>query len=244
MWDVTGSQPGKPTLACYESATFNATTCKWDVIGSQPGKPTLACYQSAIFNASTCQWNVTGSQPAKPTLACYQSAIFNTSTCQWDVTGSQPAKPTLACYQSATFNASTCNWDVIGSQPAKPSLGLNDSATFNTNTCQWDVTSTQPATNTVGSFLPGEILIYPNPVKNILVINIRHFNKGIHQIELLDTRGVKLKEMQLKYTGMGAKENWNLSGLPAGQYFLNIRQINPVTGRLARKGAYKIVKIN
>ena len=102
----------------------------------------------------------------------------------------------------------------------------------------------QPETNLIASFLPNEIRVYPNPVKNILDINILHANKGKHQIELLDGKGVKIKEVQLNYTGMGALENWNLSGLPAGQYILNIRQTDAVTGRLVKKGAYKILKIN
>jgi hypothetical protein len=43
---------------------------------------------------------------------------------------------------------------------------------------------------------------------------------------------------------MGAIEKWNLSGLTAGQYFLNIRQMHPVNGRLVKKRAYKILKVN
>jgi hypothetical protein len=109
-----------PTLACYETATFNTTTCVWDVTGTQPAMPTLACYQSATFNTTECKWDITGTQPLAPTgLACYQSATFNTTTCVWDVTGSQPAMPTLACYETATFNTTTCVWDVTGS-PAAP----------------------------------------------------------------------------------------------------------------------------
>jgi hypothetical protein len=102
----------------------------------------------------------------------------------------------------------------------------------------------QPEINLIASFLPDEIRVYPNPVKNILDINILQANKGKHQIELLDGKGVKIKEVQLNYTGMGALENWNLSGLPAGQYILNIRQTDAVTGRLVKKGAFKILKVN
>ena len=54
----------QPTLACYETATFNTTTCQWDVTGTQPEAPTeLACYQIATFNTTTCKWDVTGTQP-------------------------------------------------------------------------------------------------------------------------------------------------------------------------------------
>ena len=102
----------------------------------------------------------------------------------------------------------------------------------------------QPIANLVNSFLPDEIRVYPNPVQNILDINILHANRGKHQIELLDANGLKVKEVQLDYTGMGAIEKWNLSGLTAGQYFLNIRQMDAVTGRLVKSGAFKILKVN
>jgi hypothetical protein len=102
----------------------------------------------------------------------------------------------------------------------------------------------QPETNLIASFLPNEIRVYPNPVKNILDINILHANKGKHQIELLDAKGIKIKDVQLVYNGMGALEKWNLSGLPTGQYILNIRQMHSVNGRLVKKGAYKILKVN
>ncbi len=79
-----------PILACYETATFNTTTCVWDVTGSQPPTPTVACYETATFNTTTCIWDVTGNQPAMPTLACYETTTFNTTTCAWDVTGIEP----------------------------------------------------------------------------------------------------------------------------------------------------------
>ena len=74
----------------------------------------------------------------------------------------------------------------------------------------------QPEANLVPNFLAGEIIIYPNPVKNILNINILHANTGKHQLELLDVAGAKIKEVQLVYNGLGALQKWNLSGLPGG----------------------------
>jgi hypothetical protein len=54
-----------PTLACYETASFNTTTCSWDVSGTQPAAPTgLACYETATFNTSSCSWVVSGTEPA------------------------------------------------------------------------------------------------------------------------------------------------------------------------------------
>ncbi|MEZ4877198.1 MAG: hypothetical protein R2805_06580 [Flavobacterium sp.] len=53
---MTGTMPTQPTdLACYETATFNTTTCVWDVTGTMPTQPTdLACYETATFNTTTC----------------------------------------------------------------------------------------------------------------------------------------------------------------------------------------------
>jgi hypothetical protein len=137
--------PAQPTLACYQAATFNTSTCAWDVTGTQAAQPTLACYQTATFNTTACVWDVAGTQAAQPTLACYQTATFNTTTCAWDVTGTQAAQPTLACYQTATFNTTTCIWDVTGTQATAPTgLSSWQTAVFNTTTCVWDITGTEP----------------------------------------------------------------------------------------------------
>ena len=85
----------------------------------QAAKPTLGCYQSATFNTSTCAWTVTGTQPVKPKLFCYETAIFNTITCNWIVTGTKPTKPTTECYQTATFNSNSCSWHITG-KPDQP----------------------------------------------------------------------------------------------------------------------------
>ena len=118
----TAAQAPQPTgLACYETATYNNTTCQWDVSGTQPAQPSIACYETASFNTTTCSWDVSGTQPAQPSLACYETASFNTTTCSWDVSGTQPAQPTgLASWQTATFNTTTCQWDVSGTPPGAP----------------------------------------------------------------------------------------------------------------------------
>ncbi|MFN6093131.1 MAG: MopE-related protein, partial [Bacteroidota bacterium] len=102
------------------------TSCAWDVTGTQPVAPTVACYETANFNTGTCSWDVTGTQPAAPTVACYETASFNSSSCAWDVTGSQPAAPTgLACYETASFNTTSCSWVVSGS--AAPAIVTTES---------------------------------------------------------------------------------------------------------------------
>ncbi|MCJ7467903.1 MAG: T9SS type B sorting domain-containing protein, partial [Maribacter sp.] len=56
-------QPVQPTIACYETATFNAVICSWEVTGTQPIQPTLECWETATFNNTTCLWDVFGTQP-------------------------------------------------------------------------------------------------------------------------------------------------------------------------------------
>ena len=74
--------PVMPTLACYETATFNGTTCSWDVSGTQPSMPTLACYETATFNGTTCVWDVTGS-PNPPIV----TTISACGSYNWAITG-------------------------------------------------------------------------------------------------------------------------------------------------------------
>ena len=131
----------------------------------------------------------------------------------------------------------------VGESAATNIMDNSDLYVFTNGLLQYNVEN-QTETNVVASFLTNEIRVYPNPVRNELYINILHAEKGNDLIELLDEKGTKLKEKVVVYNGMGALENWNLSGLKAGQYFVNIRHTHPVTGRLIKKGAYKILKIN
>ncbi|MEZ4877200.1 MAG: hypothetical protein R2805_06590 [Flavobacterium sp.] len=55
------ANPGSTDLACYETATFNTTTCVWDVTGTMPTQYTdLACCETATFNTATCVWGCDG----------------------------------------------------------------------------------------------------------------------------------------------------------------------------------------
>jgi hypothetical protein len=131
----------------------------------------------------------------------------------------------------------------VGESAAINIMDNSDLYLFTNGLLQYSVQN-QTENNLVASFLTNEIRMYPNPVKNELYINILHASKGNDMIELLDEKGTKLKEKIVVYNGMGALEIWNLSGLKAGQYFVNIRHTHPVTGRLIKKGAFKIFKTN
>ena len=75
----------------------------------QPDPPVLECWETATFDNSTCQWIVTGTQPPAPTVLCYETATWNPTTCVWDVTGTPPTVSVSAgpaiCYEgSALFD--------------------------------------------------------------------------------------------------------------------------------------------
>ena len=138
----TPSSGPAPQTECYETATFNSTTCVWDVSGTQPIQPTLACYETAVFNSTSCSWVVSGTQPSEPTnLSCWQTAAFNTTSCSWDVSGTQAPEPiNLSCWQTAAFNTTSCSWVVSGTQAPEPTnLSCWQTAVFNTTSCSWVV---------------------------------------------------------------------------------------------------------
>jgi len=94
-WSVNGTtytQTGNYTSVSGCNTQILALT-----VTTPPQQPSLACYETATFNNQTCSWDVTGTQPAQPNTACYETATFNNQTCSWDVTGTQPQQPTLAC---------------------------------------------------------------------------------------------------------------------------------------------------
>jgi gliding motility-associated-like protein len=151
-WEVTGTMPVEPTVACYETANFNTTSCAWEVTGTMPVEPTVACYETANFNTTSCAWEVTGTMPVEPTVACYETANFNTTSCAWEVTGTMPVEPTVACYETATFNNTSCAWEVTGTMPVEPTVACYETANFNNTSCAWEVTGTMPVEPTVACY--------------------------------------------------------------------------------------------
>lgn len=120
---------------------------------------------------------------------------------------------------------------------------LNDRLMLTNGLLQYCVEN-QPQINTVPSFLPNEVKVGPNPITNMVEVNILHAEKGMHLVELLDNKGNQIKGVQINYSGMGAYQKWDIGGLPAGQYFINVRQTHAVNGKLVKQGAYQIVKTN
>ena len=146
----TGCSTPAPTgLACWETATFDTTSCSWVVTGVQPAAPTgLACYETTAFNTTSCAWDITGTQPVQPTPSnCFDNFVFNTTNCAWENTAVQPEQPTVVnCWDTFTFDTTSCAWVNNNTpQPTQPSVvNCWDNFVFNTVVCAWVYTGTQP----------------------------------------------------------------------------------------------------
>uniref|UniRef100_UPI0037BFBC79 Ig-like domain-containing protein n=1 Tax=Flavobacterium sp. TaxID=239 RepID=UPI0037BFBC79 len=109
--------PPAPTgLACWETASFNTSTCSWDVTGTQPDAPTgLACYETTAFNTTTCSWIVTGTQPVPPQIVnCWDNFVFNTTTCTWQDNGLSVTAPTGNTTQTFCSGSTVSNLTATG----------------------------------------------------------------------------------------------------------------------------------
>jgi hypothetical protein len=86
------SNPPKPTIACYETATLNTTLCQWSITGTQPNKPNnVNCWDNFVFNNTSCSWNNIGTQaPKPPKVNCWDNFVFNNTSCTWVNIGVQP----------------------------------------------------------------------------------------------------------------------------------------------------------
>lgn len=144
---IVNEAPPAPTTACWETATFDDSSCSWSITGTQPVEPTgLECWEVTSFNSTTCLWEINGTQPIAPSnLECWQNATFDNATCAWVISGNQPTQPTIACWETAIFNDVTCTWDVSGTQPLVPTgLACWETATFDDSSCSWTITGAQP----------------------------------------------------------------------------------------------------
>ncbi len=66
QFTITGLAAGSHTLVVTGSGTCTTAVTVTGISiaqGNQPAMPTLLCYQTASFNNTTCQWDVTGTQP-------------------------------------------------------------------------------------------------------------------------------------------------------------------------------------
>ena len=226
-----------PSLACFETAVFNTTSCVWVVSGTQAPAPTnLSCWQSAAFNTTSCAWVVSGTQAPAPTnLSCWQSSAFNTISCAWVVSGTQAQEPTgLACYQTATFNTTSCSWVVSGEPqenivnidaPFSYTWMVNDQTYTSSGTYQFLDTINcvleilnLALTNSISEDFTNNLTIYPNPASNLLKIEsslTENINYSVYTID------GKLISTGLLVNGKSEIVTMNFA---PGKYFIHLGQ--------------------
>ena len=204
----TASSGPAPQTECYETATFNSTTCVWDVSGTQPIQPTLACYETAVFNTTSCAWVVSGTQAPEPTnLSCWQTAVFNTTSCSWVVSGE---------LQENIVNIDTLvsyTWIVNGQT-------YTSSGTYqflDTINCVLEILNLA-LTNSISEDFTNNLTIYPNPASNLLKIEsslTENINYSVYTID------GKLISTGLLVNGKSEIVTMNFA---PGKYFIHLGQ--------------------
>jgi hypothetical protein len=198
---VTGTQPTQPTTACYETATFNTTTCQWDVTGSpasisQPTNQTVNINNNAQFIVSssdpsaTYQWQTdlgVGFQNLN-SVGQYSGTTNDTLTVS-NVTMSNNNQP-FRCIISSASCTDTSNTAIL---TVNNNVGINE-------TIQENLFS-----------------VFPNPAQS--VINIKADSKFIGQIySIYDNTG------RVVLTGKLNSENTTieLDNLSGGIYLFSV----------------------
>ena len=93
-----------------------------------------------------------------------------------------------------------------------------------------------------GGFTRDEIIILPNPTAGKLEINFSIAEPGEAKVVLYDAVGGQLITRRVQLYGYGKFERLDLTGMPGSTYLLAI-DFSSSTGKIRKKGTYKIVKI-
>ena len=227
----------EPFACNYNSAaTMNDSSC---IFPAQ--QPTLACYEIATFNTTTCVWDVTGTQPIQPTLACYETANFNTTTCVWDITGtqllasiSQSGDNLSAVTTPIGLNA---NWYNIQTEDSTTRIWLmeEDASSFTpTFDCSYFiVVSDNGCTDTSEIYAYGEnaarigsFITSPNPTSGLINVKFDNHKNQFVMLELISNNGSKLDE----FITIENNLDIDLSKYPSGSYFLYFNSEDAVQG--------------
>lgn len=96
--------------------------------------------------------------------------------------------------------------------------------------------------NTANLWGSDEIKIFPNPVETKLEINFLSKQSGKVSMLLMDDAGKVVSKKELQYNGNGHIEQWDMSAVAKGGYFISIT-LKPNAGSVAKKGGFKIQKI-
>nr|MDQ3393262.1 T9SS type A sorting domain-containing protein [Bacteroidota bacterium] len=71
--------------------------------------------------------------------------------------------------------------------------------------------------------------LYPNPVQNILEVQLESKNMGITYLTVLDTKGKSLQNFSFTKNENTIKYSLNFENLPAGTYILKVQQQGSVS---------------
>jgi hypothetical protein len=93
-----------------------------------------------------------------------------------------------------------------------------------------------------GAWDKDEIRILPNPTQNVIEIDFFSKQKGKIIMNLYDESGRFVGTKSFDYFGNGSIQKWNLAQYPGGMYLLDIR-LQPTGTSVAKKGAFKVIKI-
>lgn len=88
-----------------------------------------------------------------------------------------------------------------------------------------------------------EVSIYPIPTRNNLTVALKTEVKGLATYQLSNLSGHVLETRTISYQNLGHSEQFNLSSLAPGVYYLEIAIRASSTTYQSRKGTFKIIKL-
>lgn len=177
-------------------------------------------WTSTAFNTPP----VCNTAPSTPVLTAITPT---TATFAWSaVSGAQQYQ-----YSVSTNNVPNPNSNTFTSNNIAKVLGLNPNAPYffhiraycsPNDLSEWETVPFSTVAVSVNSIASGDgydVIVYPNPAKDLLNIEISGTTSGKAEVMLYDLTGKQLKQMTLQ----GATGQINISDLPQGVYLLRYR---------------------
>lgn len=93
------------------------------------------------------------------------------------------------------------------------------------------------------NWLATEIVAYPIPTRNILLVDFKIAESGRINLQLIDNLGIIHFAKSFDYTKTNGAQRIDLTLLPSGTYYLNAILSIPNLSITKRAGAFKIIKL-